>query len=309
MFWESRIALPEAGRAGAKAHTRFAAGLSALRPKQWTKNLFVVAAIIFSGHLLQADDLRRVAWAFVVFCAASSAGYVLNDLVDADADRKHPTKRFRTIASGQLSAETAKLLVISLGVASILGGLFLGPVFSLVVVAYLALTVGYTFLLKNLFLVDLLAICGGFVLRSAAGAVAIGVPISAWLYVLTFLVSLFLVVGKRRSESVTARLAWSRGSRAPRYDVGILDVLSDLVLISSLIAYVLYALLSSSLPTDRLMGLTIPLVAFGMFRYRFLVRRRDLGGSPEEAVLGDAPMIFTFLGWSAAMLALLYWIK
>ena len=281
--------------------------LAALRPKQWTKNAIVFAALVFDLKLFDFSRLATVIGAFICFCLASSAVYIVNDLRDIESDRLHPKKRLRPIAAGQVSSQSAWLLVALLLLVSVPVALLLRPAFGAVLLAYLALMTAYTFVLKHLVLVDVFAISAGFVLRAAGGAVVVDIPISGWLYVCTVLLSLFLGFGKRRHELLL--LDSSAGFHRRNLDEYTPELLDQFITISAaatIMAYSLYTVEAETLPDDRSMMLTIPFVLYAMMRYLFLVQRRDGGGSPEQILLTDLPLLSCITLWGLVAVVILY---
>jgi 4-hydroxybenzoate polyprenyltransferase len=279
------------------AHARLPL-LAALRPAQWSKNLLLFAALLFSIRFTQAATWYQTAIAFTVFCAFSSAGYILNDLLDLDADRLHPTKRDRPIASGDVSRPTAIVMALAL----ILGGLalawLLGSSFVAVSAGYLVLSGAYSVALKHYVLIDLFGIAAGFVLRAAAGAVAIDVPISPWLYVCTGLAALFLALGKRRHELVLLESTAGQHRRnLDEYTVELVDQLTLIVTAAAIIAYSLYTISGDLRTSNPAMMLTIPFVVYALFRYLYLVHIKKAGGSPEELLLRDRPLGVALVAW------------
>lgn len=292
-----------------RSHHRSLAVLQTLRPTQWTKNFLVFAALLFSVRFTQVDYWMPALTAFAAFCLFSSSGYVINDLMDAEADRRHPVKRFRPIASGAVSRELALGVLLAL----VTGGAFLastlGPVFTAVALGYLVVSASYSLALKHYVLIDLFAIAAGFLLRAAAGAVAISVPISPWLYVCTGLVALFLALGKRRHELVLLESEAGHHRRnLNEYTVALVDQLTLIVTAAAIIAYSLYTLSGDGRVSNPAMMLTIPMVLYGLFRYLFLVHVRKLGGSPEELLLRDRPLTLTVATWVITCAVILYMI-
>ncbi|MCS6913443.1 MAG: decaprenyl-phosphate phosphoribosyltransferase [Myxococcales bacterium] len=282
--------------------------LRSMRPRQWSKNL-----LLFAGFLFTLNDtwtplspvmwvyLRSASLAFVLFCLLSSGVYLLNDLKDLERDRAHPHKRLRPLAAGQLRPAVALAVALVLLAVALSGSYRLRPAFLAVGCGYLALQVLYTLLLKHLVILDVLGIAIGFVLRAVGGAVAIGVAISPWLYTVTLLAALFLGLCKRRHELLLLSEGAERHRRIlAEYSPQLLDQLIAIVASATIMAYSLYTFTSPRLPQNHLMMLTIPLVLYGMFRYLYLVHRRDAGGSPEEVLLRDGPLIATVLAWAAA---------
>lgn len=281
--------------------------VQSMRPRQWTKNLLVFAALTFD---LKLDDPGRVlisVAAFLVFCLASGAVYLVNDVLDAASDRLHPTKRYRPIASGRLPMRVAVVAAVaSIVLAPVLAWL-LRPGFALIIICYIALILAYSFWLKHLVIVDVFAISGGFVLRAAGGAVVLAVPISPWLYVCTVLLSLFLGFAKRRNEIRLLESAAARHRRnLDEYSVELLDQLILLTAAASIMSYSLYTFTAEALPENHAMMLTIPFVLYGIFRYLLLVYVRDEGGAPEQLLLTDRPLLISVLFWSIAVVAVLY---
>ncbi len=285
-----------------------------MRPRQWTKNGIVFMAFIFSlGQSWHVDEpdtwlplLRDSILAFLLFCLVSSADYLLNDIRDRDTDRLHPKKRLRPIAAGNLSVPAAYSWSAALIVLGVGGGFALEWKVGAILAGYLALMLAYSYWLKHIVLLDLAAIAAGFVLRAMAGAVAIDVPISPWLYVVTALGALFLIINKRRAELLL--LDADAGNHRPvldEYSADLLDQMASTVTASTLIAYGLYTFTAEGLPKNHSMMLTIPFVLYGIFRYLYLVHKKDQGGSPEEVLLRDVPLIICIVLWMATAAAVL----
>jgi 4-hydroxybenzoate polyprenyltransferase len=281
--------------------------IGALRPSQWTKNLLLFAALLFSIRFTQLGSWYAAAMAFGVFCTFSSAGYIVNDLLDIEADRQHPSKKTRPIASGDVSRPAAVATVIALIVGGLALAMQLGITFMMVAVGYLLVSVTYSAVLKHYVLIDLFGIAAGFVLRAAAGAVAIDVPISPWLYVCTGLAALFLALGKRRHELLLLESTAGRHRRnLDDYTVELVDQLTLIVTAAAVIAYSLYTISGDLKTPNHAMMLTIPFVLYGLFRYLYLVHIRKLGGSPEELLLSDRPLTVTLVAWILACGVILY---
>ncbi|MGE5813076.1 MAG: decaprenyl-phosphate phosphoribosyltransferase [Acidobacteriota bacterium] len=300
---------PAAGRRPAQRSANRAL-LTSLRPHQWTKNLLVFAGLLFGQRLLDADALVRSLVAFAVFCALSSAVYLFNDIADRDADRRHPLKASRPIASGALAVSTAMACAIALALVGLIVSFgYLGRDFGLVAAAYLMLQSLYSTWLKGVVIIDVLTIAAGFVLRAAAGAAAIDVPMSHWLLVVTVLLALFLALSKRRHEIVLlADGAISHRAILGEYNPYLLDQMISVVTSSTLVAYAFYTI---SPETEQrfhtgLLGLTLPFPLYGIFRYLYLVHRKDLGGSPSELLLTDRPLLLCVALWTAAVIAIIY---
>ena len=277
--------------------------MAALRPRQWSKNLLVFAGIIFSAKLGDITRWGEVWAAFFAYCALSSAAYLVNDVRDREHDRLHPVKRERPIARGELSARAAvaiggALTVVAFGVAAWLGWASLG-----LLAGFAALQVGYSFGLKHVVLVDVLAIGGLFVIRAAAGAVAVDVRISPWLLLCTALLALFLALAKRRGELVLVGARETPGRPVLEgYSLELVDQLVSVVAASTVIAYSLYTFTARD---SKALMVTIPFVIFGVFRYLLLVHRDDLGEEPEQVLLTDVPIIVAVCGWIATAAVIL----
>jgi 4-hydroxybenzoate polyprenyltransferase len=283
--------------------------LMSLRPEQWTKNLFVFAGVLFGGHLLDVSAMLRAVAAFAVFCALSGVVYIFNDLADRGADQQHPLKRLRPIASGRLSPSTAGIAATILGVVSLAAAVLLSPMFAVLSATYVALLVLYSIVLKHLVIIDALTIAAGFVLRAAAGAVAVFVPISHWLLVCTTLLALFLVLSKRRHElTLLADGAMTHRPILEEYSPYLLDQMIAVVTASTLVAYSVYSTSTETaerLNTTRL-GLTIPFVLYGIFRYLYLVHQKRAGGSPADLLLTDRPLLACVGLWALSVALILY---
>lgn len=299
-----------AGRTAALARGRYAAlppVVRALRPLQWSKNSLVFAALLFDEQVFELGSLARCLGAALIFCAVSSAMYLLNDLRDRDADRLHPVKRNRPIAAGELSPSSAVRLSLLLLAAGLITAIAVRPAFLGVVVGYLVLMMAYSYGLKRLVIVDVFAIAAGFVLRAVGGAVAISVPVSPWLYVCTALGALLIGFGKRRSELLVLQgQAAEHRANLDDYTVPLLDQIIGIVSAATLIAYSFYTFDAPNVPESHAMMLTIPFVAYGLFRYLFLVFRRNEGGAPEVLLIKDPGLLFAVAGWVITSLTLLY---
>ena len=294
------------------------AWVRALRPAQWMKNGFVVAAFFFawrdpsqSAYVQSWWPMVSVALAVFCFCCVSSAVYQLNDLRDIEADRAHPVKRMRPLASGAISVSGAVALAVGLMVAGLGAAVFLPKAFVWAVGAYVLMQMLYTLALKRVAYVDVFVIAFGFVLRAVAGAAAVSVRISPWLLLCTFLLALFLALCKRRHEKVLLEDGTEEQHRKALtgYDRHLLDIQIGILASATVVCYAIYTLAPETVQrfgTDRL-GLTIPFVLFGIFRYLTLVYRHDKGGRPEKVMLTDRTLIITVLCWAMAVMAV-FWI-
>jgi 4-hydroxybenzoate polyprenyltransferase len=283
--------------------------LISLRPGQWTKNLFVFAGLLFSLKLFEAQAIVTAIEAFAIFCALSGIVYLLNDVVDRDTDRRHPAKCTRPIAAGDLSTPVA------LGASALIGALALTAAFRLswqfgvVAATYVGLQALYSISLKHIVILDVLTIAVGFVLRAVAGAVVLNVMISHWLLVCMILLALFIALAKRRHELVL--LADDAISHRPilgEYSAYLLDQMIAVVTASTLIAYIFYTI---SPETEQKfgttwLGLTIPFPLYGIFRYLYLVHRREGGGSPADLLLNDRPLLACVTFWVLAVVLIIY---
>jgi 4-hydroxybenzoate polyprenyltransferase len=271
------------------------AALVAMRPRQWTKNLLLFAGIVFAAKLGDPSRWAAAVAAFAAYCAASSAAYLVNDVHDVASDRLHPVKRFRPVARGELGPRAALALAGVLVVAALVLAGSLGPASLACLVAFVGLQAAYSLALKAFELVDVIAIAGLFVLRAAAGAIAVDVRISEWLLLCTFLLALFVALGKRRAElgleGVNARASLSG------YSVPLVDQLLSIVAAATIAAYTGYTLAAHD---TRWLVATIPLVVYGLFRYLLLLHRRGLGEEPEALLVEDLPLLATVAAWAAA---------
>jgi 4-hydroxybenzoate polyprenyltransferase len=288
--------------------------LLAMRPRQWTKNGIVFMAFLFSverfwrpGEIDTWDHLvLRAAATAGIFCLVSGAEYLVNDVRDREADRLHPRKSRRVIAAGLLAPRAAVTYALLFWLLGSIGAFLIDPRTGAVVVGYIALMLAYSYYLKFEVILDVMAIAAGFVLRAMAGAYAIDVPISPWLYVVTALGALFIAVTKRRAEvGLLQEEAAGHRSTLLHYTPALLDQLTAMVTSSTIIAYALYTFTAEGLPANHTMMLTIPFVAYGIFRYLFLALSQGEGGSPEELILRDVPLIVTVLGWVLTSMAVL----
>jgi 4-hydroxybenzoate polyprenyltransferase len=280
-----------------------------LRPSQWTKNLIIFGPLGLGQRLLDPTSVVYASAAFAIFCVLSGVVYLINDVADRHADRRHPVKRFRPIASGAVPVPVA------MGTAGILGALGLGaafalrPLFGVLAASYVALLALYSGPLKHVVIIDVLVIAIGFVLRAAAGAVAIAVPVSPWLYVLTILLALFLALSKRRHELVLlADQATGHRRSLEHYSPYLLDQMIAVVTASTLVAYAIYTVSPETIERfhTNLLGLTLPFPLYGIFRYLYLVHQKAGGGSPSEMLLNDKPLLACVALWAVAVAIIIY---
>ena len=282
--------------------------LITMRPKQWTKNVFIFAALLFDIKLLDVTHGGRTTLAFILFCILSGSVYLINDLTDIDKDRQHPVKRNRPLASGGLSKSWAVSAAIVLPIIALSLSFLLQPLFGLIALVYFVIQLFYSFGLKDVVILDVLIIAAGFVLRVAAGsAVAEAERFSPWLYVCITLLALFLALGKRRNELLLLE-ASALGHRKvlQEYSPQLLDEMIALVTSSTVIAYSLYTFSAENLPPNKSMMLTIPFFLYSIFRYLYLIYQKNLGGSPEEILLRDVPFVISNLCWGVTVVLILY---
>jgi 4-hydroxybenzoate polyprenyltransferase len=282
---------------------------TSLRPEQWTKNLLLFAGLLFGGRLLELAAVITAMAGFAIFSALSGATYLLNDIWDREADRRHPLKQTRPIASGQLDISTGAWSAAILIAGAIGTAWLLSPRLAGIAAAYVGLLFFYSATLKHVVIVDVLAIAGGFVLRAVAGAIAVDVPIGSWLLVCTTLLALFLALSKRRHELVLLGEDASRHRPSlEHYSPYLLDQMIAVVTASTLIAYTVFTTspdTAQRLGTSRLV-FTVPFVLYGIFRYLYLVHQRLGGGSPAEMLLTDRPLLLCVALWAWAVMLLMY---
>jgi 4-hydroxybenzoate polyprenyltransferase len=284
-----------------------------MRPKQWIKNLLLFAGVVFTlntkwtlGSDTMWSFLERATLAFALFSLVASGIYLINDVLDVEKDRKHPKKRLRPIASGALSPMTATVVALILLPGGVTGAFVLAEGFGWVTAAYVLMQIAYVFVLKHVVLLDVFVIATGFVLRAVGGALVIGAEISPWLYTVTLLGALFLGLCKRRNELLLLEDdAGEHRAILSEYTPELLDTLISVVCSATIMAYSLYTFTSPSLPKNHLMMLTVPFVIFGMFRYLYLAHRKNEGGSPEDLLTKDKPLVATMFLWVLAAGAIL----
>lgn len=279
-----------------------------MRPRQWTKNVFVFVPLFFDRKLTDPESVLRTLAAFVLFCLMSSSVYLMNDLVDMEKDRQHPTKKNRPLAAGELNPAVAAVSAVLFAGGSLVAGYFLSPDLALILLIYLLLQIAYTLWLKNVVLVDVLVVSSGFILRIAAGVAVIDVErFSPWLYVFSGFLALFLVLGKRRHELVLlGDEGASHRSILSEYNIDLIDRMLGIVTTGAVVAYSLYTFLAEGLPENHAMMLTIPFVLYAIFRWLYLIHVRHEGGAPEEIVLRDRPLQVDIILWGVIVFIALY---
>ena len=282
--------------------------IKTMRPRQWPKNVFLLAGLVFDGQLTNFSALITTLIAIVLFCLASSIVYIINDITDIKTDRLHPIKRNRPLASGKLSRKTAIIAAVVLFIIVFPTAFILNINFGLIISGYFILMLAYSLWLKRIPIVDVMIIAAGFVLRVAAGVVIITInQFSPWLFVATTFLALFIAIGKRRAEIDTLE----SGADAHRqvlkgYSLEMLDQMLTIILATTMMTYCLYTFASSITPGNHVMMLTIPFVIYGLLRYLYLIRMRHIGGAPEEIILTDLPMQLTVGLWGLTVIIILY---
>lgn len=282
--------------------------IETLRPRQWTKNLVIFAGLIFDGQFLQLTPFLRVLMAALLFCLVSGVTYTINDLLDLDADKLHPQKRNRPLASGRLGKRTAIIFIIVLSAISLAGGYLLSPNLALIFVAYTLLILAYSLWLKKIMILDVLVIASGFVLRVLAGISVITVAyFSPWLFVLTTLLAMYLAFGKRLAElKLLETDAVNHRKTLDGYTVPLLNQYIMVILTAILITYTFYTFSAHPGQSNYAMMLTLPFVVYGIFRYLYLIQSDLTTSSPEEVLLKDRPLQIAIALWGLSVIAIIY---
>jgi 4-hydroxybenzoate polyprenyltransferase len=280
--------------------------LKTMRPRQWTKNAFLFAALVFDGKLFHLPDFLHTLAGFGLFCLISSAVYIFNDLLDIESDRQHPVKKDRPIASGKLPMWVAVTAGSLLVLFSLVAGYLLARQFALTLLVYFILMLAYSKWLKRILILDVLILAAGFVLRVHSGTTLIVVErFSPWLYVLMTLLALYLGFGKRRAElSLLAQGASGHRKVFDGYTIPLLDQFITIVSGTTIVAYALYTFFRPGAPESLM--LTIPFVVYAIFRYLYLVQVKEIGGEPEEILLSDRPLQISIVLWGLAILTIFY---
>ena len=286
----------------------FAALLKSMRPRQWTKNVFVFAALVFDKQLLVPESFVRTLAGFLLFCLVSSSVYIFNDIADVEADRQHPVKRDRPLASGKLAVPVAIAAGSILTFVTLALGYWLAWQFDLVLLVYFAMILAYSKWLKHIPILDVLVLATGFVLRVHAGTTLITVErFSPWMYVVMTLLALYLGFGKRRAElALLAEEAGGHRKVLDGYTLPLLDQFITIVSGMTIVAYSLYTFFRPEAPGGYELMLTIPFVIYAIFRYLYLIQVKDAGGEPEEILLSDRPFQISIFLWGLAVLAVFY---
>ncbi|MBL7064221.1 MAG: decaprenyl-phosphate phosphoribosyltransferase [Anaerolineae bacterium] len=282
--------------------------IKTMRPKQWVKNVFIFAALVFDVKLFTLRYLAPTIAGFVLLCLVSGAVYIINDLADVEKDRQHPRKRNRPIASGQLGARPATVAAILIPLVALPLGFLLNPTFGATLLGYLLLQIAYSFWLKNAVIIDVMLVAGGFLLRVAAGVPLVNATrFSPWLYVCMTLLALLIGFGKRRHELVLLKEnANMHRQSLQEYNLPLLDHIISIVTASALLAYALYTFSAPNVPQNHAMMLTIPFVLYGIFRYLYLIHVKGMGGAPEEIALSDRPLQATVVLWGLSVVIVMY---
>jgi len=279
-----------------------------LRPKQWTKNGFIFAALVFDLKLFQIEPFIKTIIGFILLCFISGTVYLINDLVDVEKDRLHPTKKYRPIPSGQIPVTAALIAAIVLPAICLPLSFWLDLKFGVVVSGYLLLQIAYSFILKNIVIVDVLTLAAGFVLRVAGGVALIeATRFSPWLYMFTVLLALFLGLGKRREELALLKgHATSTRAILNEYNLPFLDEMMAVVTAGTVMTYAFYTFSAPNLPDNHLMMLTIPFVIYGIFRYLYVIHVQGNGGAPDEILLTDKPLQLSIGLFGLTVVVILY---
>jgi 4-hydroxybenzoate polyprenyltransferase len=279
-----------------------------MRPKQWAKNVFVFAPLIFDEKLFNPRYLTRSIAGFLLLCLTSGTVYIINDLADIEKDRNHPQKRHRPLASGQLGTQTATVAAAAIPLVALPIGFLVDHVLGWILVGYLLVQIGYSLWLQDVVIVDVMIVASGFLLRVAAGVPLVEAErFSPWLYVCMTLLALLIGFGKRRHELVLLEEnAGEHRHSLQDYNLPLLDHVISIVTASTLLTYALYTFSAPNLPRNQTMMLTIPFVLYGIFRYLYLIHVMEMGGAPEEIVLSDRPLQAAIVLWGLSVVVVLY---
>lgn len=280
-----------------------------MRPRQWTKNILIFIALFFSQNLFDSEMLLLTFMAFIIFCALSGSVYLLNDIMDRERDKIHPKKSIRPIASGKLNLRIAWFTMSVVAILAIACAFWINIPFATSALGYLLIQILYSIFFKHVVIIDVFSLAAGYFLRILAGAEAIAVPVSSWLLACGFFLSLFLALCKRRHELVL--LAENKANHRwvlVEYNILLLDQMISVATTSSLVAYAVYTMSSETIEKFNTTGLvyTVPFVMYGLYRYLYLVYRREEGGNPEVTLLNDIPLLIDIAIYSVLMFLLLY---
>lgn len=282
--------------------------LKSMRPKQWIKNVLIFTALVFDEKLLDYQALLVTVAGFILFSLVSSTVYLLNDITDLEADRSHPKKRNRPIASGELSISVARWCVFLLLAITFPLAYLLSPGFFLILLSYWLLSLAYSKWLKHIVIIDVFVLASFYVIRVVAGLTLIEVArFSPWLYVVTTLLALYIGLGKRRAElALLSDDAFAHRRVLDGYTLPLLDQYITIVSATTIVAYSLYTFSAPNLPDNNAMMLTIPFAIYGILRYLYLVQTNQGGGAPEDELLTDRPLQITMISWGLVVLVILY---
>jgi len=279
-----------------------------LRIRQWIKNLLIYIALIFTNNLFNFGLLIKTTIGFIFLCFAASSIYILNDIKDANEDKHHPIKKHRPITSGKVGLSFALSVSVFLMLISLFGSFVLQKSFFIIILIYILLSFSYTLKLKNIVILDILIVASNYVLRAISGAIIINVAISPWLLICTSLLALFVILAKRRYElSLTS--ATKHRKILEEYSIPLLDEMISVTTASTISAYALYTFTSETATKHNYLLLTIPFVLYGIFRYLYLIHKKNLGGSPEYIFLKDVPTIINIIFWIISIIIIVYFIK
>lgn len=278
--------------------------IALMRPKQWTKNLFVFGAVLFSGNFVSKDLFLANILVFIMFCLASSSIYVLNDIIDVEKDKLHPVKKFRPIASGKVSKLQGIILDIVLFLIILIFTYRFNFEVLIVIIVYIVMNIFYSFILKNIVIIDVMVITAGFVLRIESGSIATNVELSPWIILCTILLSLFLGLNKRKSEIIALKSDSVKTRKILKeYSVELIDKMLTIVTPSILMAYCLYTFNSTQ---SKSMMFTIPFVLYGIFRYQYLMETQNIGGKPEDVFTKDKAFLANIICWFLVVVCVIY---
>ncbi len=281
-----------------------------LRPHQWIKNGFIIVPLFFAQKIFHYPSLLQCLQAVIIFCITSSSVYLINDLIDIESDRRHPLKRHRPLAKGLISPTLAVSTAIALLLLSLVLGALIGTEFFLVLFTYLLIQILYNYRLKEIVILDVFCVSGGFFLRVIAGCVAIQVAISLWLIICSILISMFLALAKRRHELTLLGQADAENHRKvlSAYSPYLLDQMIGVIAAATLLSYMLYCISLETIQkfhTDHMIY-TFPFVLYGIFRYLYLIHHKNRGGSPEKVFVTDLPLLLSVILWCVASVLIVY---
>ena len=284
--------------------------IKTMRPKQWLKNVFVFAPLVFDVKLFDLRYLAQTIAGFVLLCLVSGTVYIINDLADIEGDRQHPRKRNRPLAAGQISVPAAIIGAVVILLIALPLGFLLDYVLGAILTGYLLIQIAYSFWLKNVVILDVLIVASGFLLRVAAGVPLVEAErFSPWLYICMTLLALLIGFGKRRHELMLLKENANTHRRSlEEYNLPLLDHIISIVTSSTLLAYALYTFSAPNLPPNHAMMLTIPFILYTIFRYLYLIHVKEMGGAPEEIVLSDRPLQAAILLWGLSVIVVMYFL-